>query len=92
MGSSWPLVRSRGAVQYKSFDLGRLSPGAVCLVPQHNAARGNHDQIVAMLLEAGANAIAANGAGHLPSDVCEKNTALHTVLVRAAGRESSPAQ
>jgi ankyrin repeat protein len=59
--------------------------------PLHNAARGNHGQIVAMLLEAGASATLANQAGHLPADVCNKNTALHTLLLRAAGGDPSSA-
>lgn len=52
---------------------------------QHCAARGNHEVIVKMLLEAGADAKAVNNMEATPSDLCEKNTALHTVLLRAAG-------
>mmetsp|Transcript_4926 Transcript_4926/g.10060 ORF Transcript_4926/g.10060 Transcript_4926/m.10060 type:complete len:213 (-) Transcript_4926:293-931(-) len=53
--------------------------------PLHNAARGNHEGVAAMLLDAGSEATAQNEGGKTPCDLCDKNTALHTLLRRAAG-------
>ena len=52
---------------------------------QHNAARGNHEGVATMLLGAGADAAAENAAGKAPGDLCDRGTALHTLLRRAAG-------
>ena len=51
---------------------------------QHNAARGMHDAIVSMLLEAGADPAALNAAQQTPADCCEKSSALGVLLARAA--------
>eukprot|EP00959_Pyramimonas_sp_CCMP1952_P097226 2032205-Pyramimonas_sp.AAC.1 len=52
---------------------------------QHNAARGNHEGVATMLLDAGADGTAKNGAKQRPCELCDKKTALHTLLKRAAG-------
>mmetsp|Transcript_29766 Transcript_29766/g.41102 ORF Transcript_29766/g.41102 Transcript_29766/m.41102 type:complete len:208 (-) Transcript_29766:32-655(-) len=53
--------------------------------PLHNASRGNHEDVVGVLLETGANANLVNAAGNLPSDLCNKGSAIHLQLLRAAG-------
>lgn len=52
---------------------------------QHNAARGMHDAIVSMLLEAGADPKAINAAAQTSAECCEKGSALGVLLARAAG-------